>query len=655
MRTTREPEASWPAERGAAGRGAARQAAGRAARCAAARASRRSSRRSSSEAPDGRRVAARDEVRRLPHPRAARARARAAAEPARQRLDGPAAGAWRAPSKGLPAQQALLDGEVAVLRPDGTTSFQALQNWMAEGGRERTARLLRLRSAAPRRLRPHRSARSRRARRCSQRCCPPATTPKARRCGSASTSSAGPRVLRAGLPPAARGHRLEAARRPVPPGPRPRLAQGEVRASEQEFVIGGYTLPRARAWASARCWSASTTRDGRLRYAGKVGTGFSSATLRALEQRLLGLRQDASPFPERVPGAAARALGGAASWSPGRLHRVDERRPAAPPLLPRAARGQGRARGRRGSATASATSSQPSRCWPRRAIHSAGAARTRPARRSRARARGRESRVEGVRLTHPDRVLYPRSGHDQARARATSTSRSRDWILPHLAGRPDDARALPRGHRRASASTRSTSASGPRTRCGACASRRRPRSASTSWWTTCRDSSVSCRSASSRSTPGTATAEHLEQPDRVVFDLDPDPTVPWERVVAAARRIRGRLHELDLESFVKTTGGKGLHVVVPLQRRSGMGRGRGLQRGRRARRGSRAAGALPRRDVEGQAARPHLHRLAAQPPRGDLGRGLLDPRAAGRRRSRRRCAGRSSSRRRAPTSTRSAT
>ena len=65
--------------------------------------------------------------------------------------------------------------------------------------------------------------------------------------------------------------------------------------------------------------------------------------------------------------------------------------------------------------------------------------------------------------------------------------------------------------------------------------------------------------------PWGATAERPDEADRVVFDLDPGPGVDWRRVVDAARRVRSRLERLGLQGFLRTTGGKGLHVVVPLR------------------------------------------------------------------------------------------
>jgi bifunctional non-homologous end joining protein LigD len=59
----------------------------------------------------------------------------------------------------------------------------------------------------------------------------------------------------------------------------------------------------------------------------------------------------------------------------------------------------------------------------------------------------------------------------------------------------------------------------------------------------------------------------VEHPDRIVLDLDPGPQIAWKTVVASAKVVRALLRTIDLESFVKTTGGKGLHIVVPLEPR----------------------------------------------------------------------------------------
>jgi bifunctional non-homologous end joining protein LigD len=61
-----------------------------------------------------------------------------------------------------------------------------------------------------------------------------------------------------------------------------------------------------------------------------------------------------------------------------------------------------------------------------------------------------------------------------------------------------------------------------------------------------------------------STIEDVEHPNRIVFDLDPGDDVPWAAVNKAAREVRERLAQLKLKSWVKTTGGKGLHVMMPL-------------------------------------------------------------------------------------------
>lgn len=61
-----------------------------------------------------------------------------------------------------------------------------------------------------------------------------------------------------------------------------------------------------------------------------------------------------------------------------------------------------------------------------------------------------------------------------------------------------------------------------------------------------------------------STARHIACPDRVIFDLDPGEGIAWETMVEAAMLVRTMLDELGLQSWLKTSGGKGLHVAVPL-------------------------------------------------------------------------------------------
>jgi bifunctional non-homologous end joining protein LigD len=64
--------------------------------------------------------------------------------------------------------------------------------------------------------------------------------------------------------------------------------------------------------------------------------------------------------------------------------------------------------------------------------------------------------------------------------------------------------------------------------------------------------------------PWGATIDTIHTPDRMIFDLDPDPSVPFSKVKEAALDIRTRLTQVGLDSLLKCTGGKGLHVIVPL-------------------------------------------------------------------------------------------
>jgi bifunctional non-homologous end joining protein LigD len=69
--------------------------------------------------------------------------------------------------------------------------------------------------------------------------------------------------------------------------------------------------------------------------------------------------------------------------------------------------------------------------------------------------------------------------------------------------------------------------------------------------------------------PWGSTNKDLEHPDRIIFDLDPDEAVSWKTLCDAALEVKERLKQIRLESFVKTTGGKGLHVVAPIRAKLG--------------------------------------------------------------------------------------
>jgi len=170
--------------------------------------------------------------------------------------------------------------------------------------------------------------------------------------------------------------------------------------------------------------------------------------------------------------------------------------------------------------------------------------------------------VAGVRITHPDRVMYaePRlTKVEVARYFAAVANR----MLPHVEGRPLTLVACPGGLEGGCFYMRHSTAWAPD------ALRRvRIREKTKIGQYLIADSAEALVSLAQMNVLEIHTwnsrADRLEEPDRLVFDIDPGPDVPWRDVVAAARRIRGTLHALDLESFVKTTGGRGLHVVVPL-------------------------------------------------------------------------------------------
>ena len=184
-------------------------------------------------------------------------------------------------------------------------------------------------------------------------------------------------------------------------------------------------------------------------------------------------------------------------------------------------------------------------------------------RRNRAEATPDTAQVAGVRITHPDRVLYRRRASPSSTWR-TSTSPSRSGSLPHLRGRPTSLVRCPDGLAEECFYQKHVGTWAPT------ALRRVPiREKKKIGQYLIVDDLAGLISLVQLGIleihAWNSVYEQLEQPDRLVFDLDPADDVPWREVVAAARTLRNRLRELGLESFVKTTGGKGFHLVVPIE------------------------------------------------------------------------------------------
>jgi len=180
-------------------------------------------------------------------------------------------------------------------------------------------------------------------------------------------------------------------------------------------------------------------------------------------------------------------------------------------------------------------------------------------------ASGSSPTVAGVRISHPDRLIYPDLGISKIQL-AQYYERIADWIVPHVAGRPLTLVHCPAGIAAPCNFLKHAKAWGPN------ALRRVRIQEKTKMGEYLVADSI--EAVVSLAQMGiveihtwNSTADDIDRPNRIVWDLDPGPRVSWNQVVKAAELVRGVLETLGLRSWVKTTGGRGLHVVVPLTRR----------------------------------------------------------------------------------------
>jgi bifunctional non-homologous end joining protein LigD len=167
--------------------------------------------------------------------------------------------------------------------------------------------------------------------------------------------------------------------------------------------------------------------------------------------------------------------------------------------------------------------------------------------------------LAGVRLTHPERILWDEAGITK-QGLAEFYSDIAEWILPHVVGRPLSLLRSPSG-----VGEKGFFAKHPWHGLGE--GIRRVDTGDGEPMLAIDDLSGLIglvQSGVVEIHPWGSTIKRLEQPDRLIFDLDPGEDVAWDAVIEAAREVRERLKQMELESFVKTSGGKGLHVVVPI-------------------------------------------------------------------------------------------
>jgi len=206
-------------------------------------------------------------------------------------------------------------------------------------------------------------------------------------------------------------------------------------------------------------------------------------------------------------------------------------------------------------------------------IASVGAKRPAPAARSRTRhapATNQEELLElvgklplGFELTNLDRVMYPEQGITKGELIAYLAVVA-DWMLPHVANRPLTLVRCPEGHKKHCFYQKHILAGAPR------AIQPVPLTEETGEvvdYMKIHDMAGLVALAQLGTLEIHTWGSHADKPERpdlAVIDLDPDEGLAWEKVALAAFELRRRLGDLGFQSFVKTTGGKGLHVVFPV-------------------------------------------------------------------------------------------
>jgi bifunctional non-homologous end joining protein LigD len=301
----------------------------------------------------------------------------------------------------------------------------------------------------------------------------------------------------------------------------------------RELVVVGYTEPKGSRTGLGALVLAEAAGMGQLRHVGRVGTGFDERALEDLTRRLSKL-ESAKPAVSPAPkGAAARGV-----------HWVKPKLVAEVAFTERTRDGILRHpvfRGLREDKTPRETAGEAAGT-ELEASEDAVAKTT----------------VEGVRLTNPDKVLYPDAGITKRRLIDYYTE-VEERLMPYLKDRPLTVVRCPDGYQKFCFFQKHIEGEPPK------GLAKKP--GDYFYATSLLGVLELVQLGALELHVWGSHAKTVERPDLMIFDVDPDAGLPWPRVVEACQTMRSRLTELGLASWLKTTGGKGLHVCVPLGRR----------------------------------------------------------------------------------------
>ena len=308
----------------------------------------------------------------------------------------------------------------------------------------------------------------------------------------------------------------------------------------QEFVIVGYTRPQgSRSGFGALLLAVND--DTGLVYAGRVGTGFDQAALKSIYAQLTPLERKASPLAKPLTSAQARGVHWVEPNLVGEVQFAEWTREGVV----------------RQAAFVGMRTDKP----PAQIIHE------QPRTAKSLKAPAKAKKASGVNITHPERVIDPQSG-TQKQQLAQFYERISEWVLPFLRHRPVSLLRAPEGIEGEQFFQKHSE------RLAIPNIKQLDQALDPGHARLMEIDSVSALLGAVQM--GTvelhtwgATADKIDTPDLFVLDLDPDPALPWKAMVEAAQLTLSVLDELGLEAFVKTSGGKGLHLVIPLARRDG--------------------------------------------------------------------------------------